>query len=78
MSKSYKLKTIADLCTIPKESLQNCLIDVRACIESYHSMNELAKTEFCKVLPIQEIEWIDDGEHDITINLESIVVPHDS
>jgi hypothetical protein len=65
MNKTYRLKTIADLCKIPKESLKNCLIDIGSCIVSYHAMNEVAPQN---LMAIEEIEWIDDGRHDITIN----------
>jgi hypothetical protein len=68
VGKRYTIRTLKDLYAIPIEKLPNCLIDVGASIESHKALAELSGVA---CLPLEQIEWIDDGKHDLAIEIKS-------
>jgi hypothetical protein len=64
----YKIRTIKDLYCIPIEKLPHCLIDLMASIESHKALVELSGVH---CLPLEEVEWVDDGKHDLAIEIKS-------
>jgi hypothetical protein len=63
----YTIRTIQDLYKIPPDKLEPCLVDVMACIKSHKELAQLSGVAF---LPLEEIEWFDDGKHDLAIKIE--------
>jgi hypothetical protein len=78
--KAYQVNTVQDMinCT-NSDNLDNFLIDLKALLKSAHALQDYVNSvsdsegiskELAK-LESNGFEWIDDGEHNITINLES-------
>ena len=66
--KRYTLRTITDLYSIPASTLEHCLKDVYGAIVSHKAIAELSGVP---CLPLSEIEWFDDGKHDLACRLEA-------
>jgi hypothetical protein len=63
---SYIIKSVSDLYQLPEHCLDDCLLDLAACIRSHKAIRKLAHG---KLKPLDHIEFIDDGKHNITAQL---------
>ncbi len=63
----YMIRTLKDLYLIPADKLAHCLHDVFACIELHR---EVSKLSGVPCLPLEEMEWVDDGKHDAAMRIK--------
>jgi hypothetical protein len=68
VGKRYTIRTLKDLYKIPSNKLEHCLIDIWASIESHKATAKLSGVD---ALPLDEIEWVDDGKHDLAVKIQS-------
>ena len=66
--KRYTIRTLKDLNAIPSDKLEHCLLDILASFELHRAVTELPGVE-CH--PLEVIEWIDDGKHDLAFKIQS-------
>ncbi len=62
----YTIRTLKDLYMIPSAKLEHCLRDIFGAIELHR---EVAKLSGVACNPLEEIEWFDDGKHDMAIRI---------
>jgi hypothetical protein len=60
----YTIRTLKDLYMIPPAKLEHCLRDIFGSIELHR---EVAKLSGVVCDPLEEIEWFDDGKHDLAM-----------
>lgn len=71
MSKRYVIEQLNDILNIPEESFDDFVEDLRSW---YELQRQVIKT--ATLIPNSELKpgngmtWIDDGKHDITLNLK--------
>ena len=69
--KEYTIETLADISQIPQESLADFFIDLKSWLLLRNQVvktNDLLGVEIMK--PPSDIIWMDDGKHDMTIEIE--------
>lgn len=62
----FTIRTIKDLCDIPQDKLEHCLQDIFTSIQTYHFFKTVPGAN---VQPMEAIEWVDDGKHDIAVRI---------
>lgn len=66
LGKEYVIRSIRDLHEIPDDKLEGCFADLLASILTYRHIIKLSGV---KCEPLEEIKWIDDGKHDLAVEL---------
>ena len=66
IGKRYVIKTLKDLYEIPSEKLVHCLADVCQAI----LFHKLIANEVDCLQKLDEIDWVDDGKHDLAAKIE--------
>lgn len=68
--KRYTLKQVSDFLDIPKDKIDDCLMEFKTFIEFSQAMGDIGKVvepdmAVSKMLKGSHFIWIDDGKHDL-------------
>jgi len=63
MMKTYQIRSIQDLLSVPIDKREDCLRDLLYALY----LHDLAFGKEAQATNIGALEWIDDGKHDITM-----------
>lgn len=69
--KEYKIETLSDISNIPAESREDFFVDLKSWLELVDGINLANSLLGCEAIaPPNHINWIDDGEHDMTLQFK--------
>jgi hypothetical protein len=66
MHKEYEIKTVLDFTKIPQSKLSDCLLDFTEWVRIMKRAQKVADI----LTPIDRFVWIDDKQHNITMNID--------
>ena len=70
MSNTFKFRTVEDMHAVPFEKIDHFCHDLALWLQ-LHKLVEISDTPSLRVTsPRDEFGWVDDGKHDININLK--------